>query len=145
MSAITCCRRKIFARVTPAQKLDNVLAGGFAGPVDLLDLWRDKKRPAVEVAPGRAPQQAVESRMEAHRSIIEVLSRRIAACKATTARIAPSSMNSAESAHASPKSRPFRRRQQSLPAERRLLTPGGARRSCRQAALKFTTAVPRHR
>ena len=49
---------------------------------DLLDLWRDKKRPSRKVrALAEHHKQAVVSRMEAHRSIIEVLSRLIAACK----------------------------------------------------------------
>ena len=49
---------------------------------DLLDLWRDKKRPSGKVrALAEHHKQAVVSRMEAHRSIIEVLSRLIAACK----------------------------------------------------------------
>ena len=49
---------------------------------DLLDLWRDKKRPSGKVrALAEHHKQAVVSRMEVHRSIIEVLSRLIAACK----------------------------------------------------------------
>ncbi len=49
---------------------------------DLLDLWRDKKRPSRNVrALAEHHKQAVVLRMEAHRSIIEVLSRLIAACK----------------------------------------------------------------
>ena len=49
---------------------------------DLLDLWRDKKRPSRKVrALAEHHKQAVVSRMEAHRSIIELLSRLIAACK----------------------------------------------------------------
>jgi MerR family transcriptional regulator, copper efflux regulator len=49
---------------------------------DLLDLWRDKKRPSRKVrALAEHHKQAVVSRMEVHRSIIEVLSRLIAACK----------------------------------------------------------------
>ena len=49
---------------------------------DLLDLWRDKKRPSRTVrALAEHHKQAVVSRMEAHRSIIEVLSCLIAACK----------------------------------------------------------------
>ena len=49
---------------------------------DLLDLRRDKKRPSGKVrALAEHHKQAVVSRMEVHRSIIEVLSRLIAACK----------------------------------------------------------------
>jgi MerR family copper efflux transcriptional regulator len=49
---------------------------------DLLDLWRDKKRPSRKVRVlAERHKQAIVSRMEAHRSIIEVLSRLIAACK----------------------------------------------------------------
>lgn len=49
---------------------------------ELLDLWRDKRRPSRKVR-GLAERhkQAVAFRMEAHRSIIKVLSRLIAACK----------------------------------------------------------------
>ena len=49
---------------------------------ELLDLWRDKKRPSRNVrALAEGHKQAVISRMEAHRSIVDVLSRLIAACK----------------------------------------------------------------
>ena len=49
---------------------------------ELLDLWRDKKRPSRKVrALAEGHKQAVISRMEAHRSIVDVLSRLIAACK----------------------------------------------------------------
>jgi Cu(I)-responsive transcriptional regulator len=49
---------------------------------ELLDLWRDKKRPSRKVRVlAERHKQAVVSRMEAHRSIIEVLTRLIAACK----------------------------------------------------------------
>ena len=49
---------------------------------ELLDLWRDKKRPSRRVrALAEGHKQAVISRMEAHRSIVDVLSRLIAACK----------------------------------------------------------------
>jgi MerR family copper efflux transcriptional regulator len=49
---------------------------------DLLDLWRDKKRSSRKVRVlAERHKQAIVSRMEAHRSIIEVLSRLIAACK----------------------------------------------------------------
>jgi Cu(I)-responsive transcriptional regulator len=48
----------------------------------LLNLWRDRRRPSrkVRVLAERHKQEVV-SRMEAHRSIIKVLSRLIAACK----------------------------------------------------------------
>jgi MerR family transcriptional regulator, copper efflux regulator len=49
---------------------------------ELLDLWRDKRRPSRKVrALAVRHKQAVVSGMEAHRSIIKVLSRLIAACK----------------------------------------------------------------
>ena len=49
---------------------------------DLLDLWRDKKRPSRKVrALAEHHKQAVVSHMEAHRSIVDVLSRLIRACK----------------------------------------------------------------
>jgi Cu(I)-responsive transcriptional regulator len=49
---------------------------------ELLDLWRDQRRPSRKVrALAERHKQAVVSRMEAHRSIIKVLSRLIAACK----------------------------------------------------------------
>src|SRR5512145_2334299 len=49
---------------------------------DLLDLWRDKKRPSRKVrALAEHHEQAIVSRMEAHRSIVDVLNRLIAACK----------------------------------------------------------------
>jgi len=49
---------------------------------ELLDLWRDKKRPSRKVrALAERHRQAVVSRMEAHRSIVDVLSRLIEACK----------------------------------------------------------------
>ena len=49
---------------------------------ELLDLWRDRRRPSrkVRVLAERHKQEVV-ARMEAHRSIIKVLSRLIAACK----------------------------------------------------------------
>ena len=64
----------------------NVRARSLDFPIkqidDLLDLWRDKKRPSRRVrALAEHHKQAVVSRMEAHRSIVEVLSRLIAACK----------------------------------------------------------------
>ena len=49
---------------------------------ELLNLWRDKRRPSRKVRVlAERYKQAVVSRMEAHRSIIKVLSRLIAACK----------------------------------------------------------------
>jgi MerR family transcriptional regulator, copper efflux regulator len=49
---------------------------------ELLDLWRDKRRPSRKVRVlAERHKQAVVFRMEAHRSIIKVLSRLIAACK----------------------------------------------------------------
>ena len=49
---------------------------------ELLDLWRDKQRPSRKVrALAERHKQAVVSRMKAHRSIIDVLSRLIEACK----------------------------------------------------------------
>ena len=49
---------------------------------ELLDLWRDKTRPSRKVcALAERHKQAIVSRMEAHRSIIKVLRRLIAACK----------------------------------------------------------------
>ena len=49
---------------------------------ELLDLWRDKKRPSRKVRDlAEHHKQAVVSRMEAHRSIVNVLSRLIGACK----------------------------------------------------------------
>jgi MerR family copper efflux transcriptional regulator len=49
---------------------------------ELLDLWRDMNRPSRKVRVlAERHKQAVVSRMEAHRSIIKVLSRLIAACK----------------------------------------------------------------
>lgn len=49
---------------------------------ELLNLWRDKYRPSRKVRVlAERHKQAVVSRMEAHRSIIKVLSRLIAACK----------------------------------------------------------------
>ena len=48
----------------------------------LLNLWRDRRRPSRKVRVlAERHKQAVVSRMEAHRSIIEVLTRLIAACK----------------------------------------------------------------
>ena len=48
----------------------------------LLDLWRDKSRPSRKVrALAERHKQAVVSRMEAHRSIVDVLSRLIEACR----------------------------------------------------------------
>ena len=49
---------------------------------ELLDLWRDKKRPSRKVrALAEGHRAAVVFRMEAHQSIVDVLSRLIAACK----------------------------------------------------------------
>ena len=49
---------------------------------ELLNLWRDKRRASRKVrALAERHKQAVVSRMEAHRSIIKVLNRLIAACK----------------------------------------------------------------
>jgi MerR family transcriptional regulator, copper efflux regulator len=49
---------------------------------ELLNLWRDKYRPSRKVRVlAERHKRAVVSRMEAHRSIIKVLSRLIAACK----------------------------------------------------------------
>jgi Cu(I)-responsive transcriptional regulator len=49
---------------------------------ELLDLWRDKKRPSRKVrALAEGHKQVIVSRMEAHMSIVDVLSRLIAACK----------------------------------------------------------------
>ena len=49
---------------------------------ELLDLWRDKRRPSRKVrAVAEVHKQAVMSRMEAHRSIVDVLSLLIVACK----------------------------------------------------------------
>jgi MerR family transcriptional regulator, copper efflux regulator len=49
---------------------------------ELLDLWRDKRRPSRKVrAVAELHKQAVMSRMEAHRSIVDVLSLLIVACK----------------------------------------------------------------
>ena len=49
---------------------------------ELLKLWRDKKRPSRKVrAFAELHKRSVADRMNAHRSIIKVLSRLIAACK----------------------------------------------------------------
>jgi len=49
---------------------------------ELLKLWRDKKRPSRKVrALAERHKQSVVDRINAHRSIIKVLSRLIAACK----------------------------------------------------------------
>ena len=49
---------------------------------ELLRLWRDKKRPSRKVrALAERHSQAVAARMEAHRTIIDVLGRLIQACK----------------------------------------------------------------
>jgi MerR family transcriptional regulator, copper efflux regulator len=49
---------------------------------ELLDLWRNKRRPSRKVRVlAERHKQAIVSRMEAHRSIVKVLSRLIAACK----------------------------------------------------------------
>lgn len=49
---------------------------------ELLDLWRNKNRPSRKVRVlAQGHKEAVVSRMEAHRSIIKVLNRLIAACK----------------------------------------------------------------
>jgi DNA-binding transcriptional MerR regulator len=61
---------------------------------ELLKLWRDKSRPSRKVrALADRHKQAVVARMQAHRSIVKVLTRLIEACKATTGRIARSWMN----------------------------------------------------
>src|SRR6516164_4497337 len=49
---------------------------------ELLDLWRDKRRQSRKVrALAERHKQGVVSRMEAHRSIVDALSRLIKACK----------------------------------------------------------------
>ena len=49
---------------------------------ELLDLWRDKRRPSRKVrTQAERHRQAVVARMEAHRTIVDVLSRLIRACK----------------------------------------------------------------
>jgi Cu(I)-responsive transcriptional regulator len=49
---------------------------------ELLGLWRDKQRPSRKVrALAERHKETVVSRMEAHRSIVDVLSRLIEACK----------------------------------------------------------------
>ena len=49
---------------------------------ELLDLWRDKRRASRKVrAVAECHRQAIMSRMEAHRSIVDVLSLLIEACK----------------------------------------------------------------
>ncbi len=49
---------------------------------ELLTLWRDKKRPSRDVrALAHRHRQAVVDRMEAHRTIVNVLTRLISACK----------------------------------------------------------------
>ena len=49
---------------------------------ELLRLWRDKRRPSRKVrALAEVHKNSVAARMAAHRSIIEVLSRLIAACR----------------------------------------------------------------
>jgi MerR family gold-responsive transcriptional activator of gol and ges genes len=49
---------------------------------ELLDLWRDKRRSSRKVrAVAERHKHAVVSRMEAHRSIVDVLSLLIKACK----------------------------------------------------------------
>jgi DNA-binding transcriptional MerR regulator len=49
---------------------------------ELLYLWRDKRRPSRKVrALADHHKQAVVARMQAHRSIIKVLTRLIDACK----------------------------------------------------------------
>lgn len=48
---------------------------------ELLKLWRDKHRPSRKVrALAEKHQQSIAARMQAHRSIIKVLSRLISAC-----------------------------------------------------------------
>jgi Cu(I)-responsive transcriptional regulator len=50
--------------------------------VDLLGLWRDTKRPSRKVrALAENHRQAIASRMEAHREVIDVLTRLIASCR----------------------------------------------------------------
>ncbi len=49
---------------------------------ELLNLWRDKHRPSRKVrALAERHRQSIVDRMNAHRSIIKVLSRLIAACR----------------------------------------------------------------
>ena len=49
---------------------------------ELLRLWRDKQRPSRKVrALAEMHKQSVVARMQAHRSIVKVLSRLIAACR----------------------------------------------------------------
>ena len=49
---------------------------------ELLGLWRDKQRPSRKVrALAERHRQSVVDRMNAHRSIVKVLNRLIAACK----------------------------------------------------------------
>lgn len=49
---------------------------------ELLDLWRDKKRPSRKVRVlAERHKQAVVSRIEAHWSIVDVLTRLVEACK----------------------------------------------------------------
>ena len=49
---------------------------------ELLRLWRDKQRPSRKVrALAEMHRQSVVDRMQAHRSIVKVLSRLIAACR----------------------------------------------------------------
>ena len=49
---------------------------------ELLELWRDKRRPSRKVrALAELHKRSVAARMEAHRSIIKVLGRLIAACR----------------------------------------------------------------
>jgi Cu(I)-responsive transcriptional regulator len=49
---------------------------------ELLELWRDKQRPSRKVrALAELHKQSVVDRMNAHRTIIRVLSRLIAACR----------------------------------------------------------------
>jgi DNA-binding transcriptional MerR regulator len=49
---------------------------------ELLELWRDKKRPSRQVrALAERHMQAVTSRMQAHRAVIRVLGRLITACQ----------------------------------------------------------------
>jgi MerR family copper efflux transcriptional regulator len=49
---------------------------------ELLRLWRDKRRPSGKVrALAELHEKSVAARMQAHRSIIKVFSRLIAACR----------------------------------------------------------------
>lgn len=69
-----------------AAKLARMLPRPLGFPIkeidELLKLWRDKSRPSRKVrALADRHKQAVVARMQAHRSIIKVLTRLIEACK----------------------------------------------------------------